>query len=38
MANKPGKYLAALTKLIHAKPVIILIDKVTKAVIRNNNV
>jgi hypothetical protein len=36
MANKPGNYLAALTKRIHAKPVIILKD--TKALIRNNNV
>lgn len=36
MANKPGKYLVALTNRIHAKPVIILKD--TKAVIRNNNV
>ena len=33
MVNKPGKYLAALTKLINAKPVIILKDKDTEAVI-----
>lgn len=38
MANKPGKHLAALIKRIHAKPSIILKDKVSSALIRNNKV
>ena len=35
MANKPGKHLATR---IHAKPSIILKDKVSNALIRNNKV
>lgn len=36
MENKPGKHLPALTKWIQAKPTIILKDKDSNELIRNN--
>lgn len=36
MANTSDKHLAALTKQIHTKPVFILKDKDSNALIRNN--